>query len=600
MTIGTRFTRRNLARMTGVTGARALALLCLGFVVLAARPAHAQPQAPQPLSYYKSYFLPGGYTVRGTSLWRKGVNGRAVVSIPRLDGIDGVPATADIEAAFLYLQTAERTQGSGVDHGGVHVKFAGIDMGPFNAPVSLEPGDGTFLLPLVDWNSAGAPCWSLNFPGQRRLITYRADVMRFLPIDPSTKKQALNVPIQIQVPDMGPLFGDDDESSKERADVTGPRAVGVSLVVVYRDDSKPFTGIVMYDGAYTKRALQTMTQEIKGFYEAAATSPGAKMTHIVGDGRPLLLERVLMGNQQIAINPYISQNGPKWDNATFNTLPLAGHASSATITVDKLTLLSDCVSFSAMVFSTKVEDPDNDGLITAWETNTNNQLTDPKGMPLPNLGSWGANAAQRDLFVHIDWLETGGDLMYVDKVKPAHSHKPPPESVQMIGDEYARNGIHLHVDLGPNGGLNDYYQASPYIIPAVDGGAVGGKSWSETAMCPNADPTGLPVECGVNPIPGQFPVPGTIGWKSGFRLMRDEILGFPKNRLQDVRLRSGRAFHRDSQGLVPEEKCPRAGAVPAADGSAVCRDFGRLPRAADVFRHRRLSRQRHPPHDGRV
>ena len=224
--IGTRSIRRNLARMTGATGARALALLCLGFVVLAARPAHAQPQAPQPLSYYKSYFLPGGYTVRGTSLWRKGVNGKAVVSIPRLDslgGADGVPPTADIEAAFLYLQTAERTQGSGVDHGGVHVKFAGIDMGPFNAPVSLEPGDGTFLLPLVDFNSAGAPCWSLNFPGQRRLMTYRADVMRFLPIDPSTKKQALNVPIQIQVPDMGPLFSDDDENSKERTDVTGPR-----------------------------------------------------------------------------------------------------------------------------------------------------------------------------------------------------------------------------------------------------------------------------------------------------------------------------------------------------------------------------------------
>ena len=141
-----------------------------------------------------------------------------------------------------------------------------------------------------------------------------------------------------------------------------------------------------------------------------------------------------------------------------------------------------------MVFSTKVEDPDNDGLITAWETNMNNQLTDPKGMPLPNLGSWGANAAERDLFAHIDWLETVGDMMYVDKLKPAHSHNPPPESVQMIGDEYARNGIHLQVDLGPNSGPNDYYQANPYMIRSRWRGGRG-KSWSETAMCPNADPT---------------------------------------------------------------------------------------------------------------
>ena len=33
-----------------------------------------------------------------------------------------------------------------------------------------------------------------------------------------------------------------------------------------------------------------MTPQVKGLYEAEA-KPAPKMTHIVGDGRPLLLER---------------------------------------------------------------------------------------------------------------------------------------------------------------------------------------------------------------------------------------------------------------------------------------------------------------------
>ena len=82
------------------------------FAALAAQPAQAQQDG---LSLFKNYFITGDYVVRGTSLWRKGVNGKAVADIPKLGGADGVTPDADIVAAFLYIQTAEKIQGSGID-----------------------------------------------------------------------------------------------------------------------------------------------------------------------------------------------------------------------------------------------------------------------------------------------------------------------------------------------------------------------------------------------------------------------------------------------------------------------------------------------------
>jgi hypothetical protein len=516
---------------------RSLAWVCLIFVVLALQ--RTEGASAQPLKFFKNYFVTGDYTVRGISLWKKGVNGKAVANIPRLDslgGENGIPATADIVAAFLYLQTAERVQGSGVDFGGVHLKVNGIDLGPFYAPGSNVPGSGTFAKAVVEWNDAPEPCWVLSFPGQRRLVTYRADVMRFLPIDPITKKQALNVPMRIEAPDIGRLFGadddiNDDEKYPEKPDWMGPRAIGASLVVVFRDDAKPFTGIVLVDGATPKRVFAQLDQTLSGFYEASLNKPIARMTHIVGNGRLIRSEKVVFGSQSW-INPYVGAAGPRWDNTTFSSLKLPGGAASGLVSVQPYSFLPSCVQFSAMVFSTTVEDPDHDGLISVWETTPN--LTDPNGLPLPDLSAMGADPNQKDLFAQIDWLETQGDTTYGDKVKPVHSHKPPEEAVTMLGDEYARNNIHLHLDVGNN------YQSNPYVIK-VGEGAIGGRSWSETAMCPDPtddpeNPSKPPIECGSNPIPGQYPrFPGTIGWKSGFRLMRDEVLGFASNRRQMMR-----------------------------------------------------------------
>ena len=117
--------------------------------------------------------------------------------------------------------------------------------------------------------------------------------------------------------------------------------------------------------------------------------------------------------------------------------------------------------------------------------------------------------------------------------KPKHSHLPALEALTKVGDAFAAapEPIRIHFDVG---GLTDYQTnpPNPYIIQANL--ARGGKSRSETLACVDAA-TGAIVECltgGIQrPMPGQYPLfPGTVGWKTGFRFMRDELLGFDRNR----------------------------------------------------------------------
>ena len=149
-------------------------------------------------------------------------------------------------------------------------------------------------------------------------MTYRVDVLRFLQIDSLTAKQDLNTPHSVSVPDAGSLFGDDDESCRETVPSPLPRALGASLLVVYRDPAKPFSAIVIHDGAYTKRALAKMTQPITGFYQSSLKKPAARMTHIVGDGRSVLSEQVLLGTKVIAGTP---MSAPMAPSGTTRRLP---------------------------------------------------------------------------------------------------------------------------------------------------------------------------------------------------------------------------------------------------------------------------------------
>ena len=67
------------------------------------------------------------------------------------------------------------------------------------------------------------------------------------------------------------------------------------------------------------------------------------------------------------------------------------------------------MSFSAVVFSTEVQDTDGDGLLDVWELATlAAPVLDPTGQPLPALGSMGADPLQRDLFVEVGYMGTTG------------------------------------------------------------------------------------------------------------------------------------------------------------------------------------------------
>ena len=109
----------------------------------------------------------------------------------------------------------------------------------------------------------------------------------------------------------------------------------------------------------------------------------------------------------------------------------------------------------------------------------------------------------------------------------------------MVADSFDARGIKVHFDVGQN------YQglSLPYIVPQDQ--AQGGQAISETRACnskqdPSDPATEPPYECAtiVNgqvsaqaDMPGQYPkYPGTVGWKTGFQLMRDDLFGFDPTR----------------------------------------------------------------------
>ena len=471
--------------------------------------APTEARAEDALHFFKNYFTTGDYLVSGKSLWRKGSGGIATVDI----SISGVPANAEILAALLYVQTAEHegNQWSGIAHAryrGPGVQGPGTDLGPGNHS----------LAKALNWDAATAPCWSVAAPGRRRLVTYRADVLPFVPLDPTTGRHIVLGSHRVQVPDSGALFNDDEEGSRERGGM-GPRAVGASLVIVYRDPAQPYRAIVIYDGGRTKPALKTMTQTIQGFYAASAT-PSARMTTIVGDGRSFLSERVRLNGQVIATNPFTSADGPKWDNRTFIDLPGLANAAAATVTVEPH-LLPDCLSFSAIVLSTKVRDDDEDGLVDTWEA------------PGTDLYDMGARQGQKDLFVEIGAMWAAPGTTYGSPAAPfsstepvvvdpaGHSHLPTPAVLKVVGDAFknAPIPIHAHFDVGP--GYEDLYgsAAHEYVIPPTH--ARGGELIKETACVPDHDgnPATPAIAC-------QFPdYAGTVSWKIGFQLLRDAPVG---------------------------------------------------------------------------
>ena len=451
-----------------------IAAVTLGFALFSARPGYADDA----LGFFKNYFVTGDYVVGGVVLSGTGENGIATGDI----NIGGVPPESEILAAFLYWQIVTK-KNLGPDSGAVGATFKGV-------PLS-SPGDGFSLAKVLD-PAGTAPCWSggggtgKSSGGSHRTYTYRADVLRFLSVDPVTGKHIVNGPHTVQVPDSGGGNG-------------VPNAQGASLVVVYRlpdyEDPNadppvplpPLSAIVIYDGGYSmNNSTQGMTQTIRGFYGPAGSGSG-KLTHIVGAGQANKTERLQVGTGADAVSKSDVFN-TVWEN---HTLDEQTPGVSFTLDMDPVTLEPvlttsvdpggsssfDCLTWGAVIFRTDVLDEDDDGLLDAWEES--NSFTDPDGQPLPNLNAMGASP-QKDLFIEVGYLDTAGaSLAYGGNPKPAHTHLPDYEALKMVGDAFKENPlepINVHFDVGDNyQGLSGFPNAETLNLTMsyVDVGLIG-------------------------------------------------------------------------------------------------------------------------------
>src|SRR5687767_10148533 len=132
---------------------RAAALLTLAAVVAIAQPA-GQAQGGDALRFSKSYTITGNYTIGTVDLPASGINDSVTGTIP----MSGVPANADILAAFLYWETISTDTAPFYDN----AKFRG-------SPITVVKKTSQEL------SGALEGCWVTPTGGQTATLTmYRA------------------------------------------------------------------------------------------------------------------------------------------------------------------------------------------------------------------------------------------------------------------------------------------------------------------------------------------------------------------------------------------------------------------------------------------
>ena len=235
-----------------------VALLSLGLVWLLAQPAQAQSG---PLSFFKNYFITGDYAVGGTSLWQKGSSdGKAAVEI----SVPGVPDGADILAAYLYVQTAEIVQWSGIDH----AKFNGSDLGPGlirwrRRSTGISPrrrAGPSRILAAAGWShTAPTSCGSCR--SVRTASRWSAGRTRSWCRIPARRSATL----KRAAPRAGAGPG------RARSAQAWSWSTGIRRC--------RFRAVVIYDGGATKTAFATMDQTIAGLLPGLGQSRGQDDAH---------------------------------------------------------------------------------------------------------------------------------------------------------------------------------------------------------------------------------------------------------------------------------------------------------------------------------
>ena len=128
---------------------------------------------------------------------------------------------------------------------------------------------------------------------------------------------------------------------------------------------KPLKAIVLYDGAAApSNASSTFSQPIVGFYQAAASSPVAEITHIVGNGQTSKSENVYLNSGNLlslytlngtTLPPFpgvYNSSGQlfdgSWDNPTW-TVNVQPDDFSETTSVVPTKTNGNCVDWAAVI-----------------------------------------------------------------------------------------------------------------------------------------------------------------------------------------------------------------------------------------------------------
>ena len=500
-------------------------LIGVGALVLSTQSVRTAQPPTVALPFEKGFLVTGGYAVGSVDLQQgSGSNGFLTGTI----NMSGVPANADILAAYLYWQTIA------------------TDKSQVKLPLFRDQKIAAAKETVKPLDPSIAPCYSGGSSNTTyTMYGFRADVLRLLP----SKLDENGIRVLVNNDD---LLANGQPLTTVRMPDAGsgnqsPTTAGVSLFVVYRDRVSPLTSISVYDGVAVQTPGAATEHTFAGFLGAPANA-NARMTQIVSAGANNSSERLYFNNTLLAANPFAG-GGPasdrSWTTATYDVGAsrvggslMGGKTDSAeygemvTTKIDHTsTSPYECLAWSAMIFSSTVSDIDADGLPDKLEDQSG--LKSPDGKPLPDLHAMFATSQHKDLFIEIGAMTADGTETYGGQPGAAHNHLPTPDVLKMVGDSYGRApvsnpdntpGIRVHFDVGPN-----YIQTSgpyairpataddpgnnptDYLVPATF--ATGGESIKE-------------VDCGVLDPDCQFKgYPGTVSWKIGFQVLRDAPVG---------------------------------------------------------------------------
>ena len=330
---------------------------------------------------------PAGHGQRRFRLRRHRHPGRVPRAIT--DASRCVPKGVDIAAAFLYWQVIGDQNDP--EAGARGVKFHG-------QPLSLA-GDVEILFGKK-LGLGSPPCWSNGGgtgggSGARNLTyTYRADVLRFLEIDPETGKTAGYGAHRVQ-------------TCRTRAAPRRSAPAWSSSTATRRCPTAPSSSTTARTRWPTARPA--WRSSVEGFYDADDVNTQGKITHIVGSGQANKSETVFY-NGTTWNSPFTGEEGPNWDNPTF---PVTVDPSLRVIQTGALPQSgsSDCLTWAAVVYRTPLNDDDEDGLLNRWETSTDADQ-DPYGRALPPLSKMGADPNVKDIFMEVNYMKTdvGADV----------------------------------------------------------------------------------------------------------------------------------------------------------------------------------------------